>query len=75
MDLLAEQIVAQNPDLEPESAKLAVDVFKALGIKLKASRAKKDAEEEVGNDVSTYLVFLSSLQLRQLAEYAVEKSS
>ena len=75
VDLLAEQIVAQNPDLEPESAKLAVDVFKALGIKLKASRAKKDAEEEVGNDVSTYLVFLSSLQLRQLAEYAVEKAA
>ena len=32
VDLLAEQIVAQNPDLEPESAKLATEVFKALGI-------------------------------------------
>lgn len=73
VDLLAEQIAAQNPDLEPESAKLAVEVFKALGIKLKAPRAKKDAEEEAGNDVSTYLVFLSALQLRQLAEYAVQK--
>ena len=75
VDLLAEQIVAQNPDLEPESAKLATEVFKALGIKLKAPRAKKDAEEEIGNDVSTYLVFLSSLQLRQLAEYVVDKAA
>lgn len=75
VDLLAEQIAAKNPDLEPESAKLAVEVFKVLGIKLKAPRAKKDTEEEVGNDVSTYLVFLSALQLRQLAEYAVEKAA
>lgn len=67
-------LVVRN-NLEPESAKLATEVFKALGIKLKAPRAKKDAEEEVGNDVSTYLVFLSSLQLRQLAEYAVERAA
>lgn len=79
IDLLAKEISRQNPELESQSAELAKEIFKKSGdkqfrISLKPARSKKDSGGETANDVASYLVFLSTLQVQQLAEYAVDKA-
>ena len=68
IDLLAKEISRQNPELESRSAGLAKEIFKKSGnkhFKISLNRA---------NDAASYLVFLSTLQVQQLAEYAVDKA-
>jgi CRISPR system Cascade subunit CasC len=65
VELLREQIVALDPTLTDDAETLAKEVFKAVGIK--TSAPKKGQTEESG-----YLLFLSTRQIRALAEAAVE---
>ncbi|WP_166354225.1 type I-E CRISPR-associated protein Cas7/Cse4/CasC [Phytoactinopolyspora limicola] len=65
VDLLAEEIGRQAPELGERSKELAVATFKAIGIVVKPP--KKDETEESG-----YLVFLSRRQIESLAAAAVE---
>ena len=79
IDLLAKEISRQNPELDSQSAELAKEIFKKTGktqfnISLKPARSKKDNGGKTANDVASYLVFLSALQVQQLAEYAIEKA-
>lgn len=79
IDLLAKEISKQNPELESQSAELAQEIFKKSGdkqfrISLKPARSKKDSRGKTANDVASYLVFLSALQVQQLAEYAIDKA-
>lgn len=63
VELLAEQITKQDPDLADRADELAKVTLEAAGIKLKAAR--KDGPDESG-----YLLFLSSAQVSSLAELA-----
>ncbi|PMB90466.1 type I-E CRISPR-associated protein Cas7/Cse4/CasC [Varibaculum cambriense] len=79
IDLLAKEISRQNPELESQSSELAKEIFKKSGdkqfrITLKPARSKKKSGGKSANDVASYLVFLSTLQVQQLAEYAIEKA-
>lgn len=79
IDLLAKEISRQNPELDSQSAELAKEIFKKtsktqFNISLKPARSKKDSGGKTSNDVASYLVFLSTLQVQQLAEYAIEKA-
>lgn len=79
IDLLAKEISRQNPELDSQSAELAKEIFKKtsktqFNISLKPARSKKDSGGKTANEVASYLVFLSALQVQQLAEYAVEKA-
>ena len=64
VELLANEISSQKPDLSDKSVELATETFKTVGIVTKA--AKKGEPGEAG-----YLVFLSRNQLRALAEAAI----
>ncbi|MBE6476212.1 MAG: type I-E CRISPR-associated protein Cas7/Cse4/CasC [Actinomyces succiniciruminis] len=66
VELLANKIAAEAPDLTESAPALAEDVFKAVKIKLSAPRGKKDAPQESG-----YLLFLSTSQVARLAELAI----
>lgn len=65
VELLAEEITAQDAQLEDRAPELAVGVLTAAGIKTSAPR-KADALHESG-----YLLFLSRRQVQNLAELAV----
>jgi CRISPR system Cascade subunit CasC len=67
VELLGDEIAAQDPSLTEQAPGLAKDVLTAVGIKTAAPRNKKDAPEEAG-----YLVFLSNRQVTGLAELAVQ---
>lgn len=66
VELLANKIAAEAPDLTESAPALAEDVFKAAKIKLSPPRGKKDAPQESG-----YLMFLSTSQVTRLAELAI----
>lgn len=70
--LMSEEIAEQRPDLEGESVSLALEVFKAAGIKLDVPRAKKGETPPVEDMVSKYLLFLSSSQVEAAAASAIE---
>jgi CRISPR system Cascade subunit CasC len=65
VELVGEEIAAQDPSLAGRAGELAVEVLTKAGIKLTAAR-KKDAPEESG-----YLLFLSHRQVASLAELAI----
>lgn len=65
VELLAEEITAQDPELADRAQDLAAATFKSAGIETKAP--KKDATPEAG-----YLVFLSRHQIKALADAAVQ---
>lgn len=65
VDLLAEEIVDQAPELEERASELASSTFETIGIKLE--KPKKDATLQ-----SQYLLFLSRRQIQNLASAAIE---
>lgn len=65
--LLAEEIVAQAPDLAERAESLAESAFEAVGLKLTKPRRNANAVSELG-----YLIFLSAQQIRSLAAATVE---
>lgn len=69
VELVADEITAQDPSLKERASALAEDAIKATGIAIaKPKRSKdEDAESESG-----YLVFFSHGQIRNLAALAVE---
>ena len=66
VEVLAERITEDAPELAGDAAALAEGVFKAARIKLSPPRGKKDAPQESG-----YLLFLSTSQIARLAELAI----
>lgn len=64
VDLLAEEIVDQAPELEERASELASSTFETIGIKL--GKPKKDATLQ-----SQYLLFLSRRQIQNLASAAI----
>ncbi|WP_103062187.1 type I-E CRISPR-associated protein Cas7/Cse4/CasC [Actinomyces qiguomingii] len=66
VELLADRIAAEAPDLTESAPALAEEVFKAAKIKLSPPRGKKDAPQESG-----YLLFLSTSQVARLAVLAI----
>lgn len=64
VDLLAEEIVDQAPELEERASELASSTFETIGIKLE--KPKKDATLQ-----SQYLLFLSRRQIQNLASAAI----
>lgn len=66
VELVGDQVRAQDPTLEGREGELAKAVLTQLGIKVTVPKGKKDAPEEAG-----YLVFLSHNQVSALAELAV----
>lgn len=65
VELLAEEITNQAPELESRAMELATETIKAVGIEVKAP--EKDAAPQ-----SSYLLFLSRRQVQNLAGAAVE---
>ena len=73
VDLLAEEIVDQAPELEERASELASSTFETIGIKLE--KPKKDESQEEKEDAtlqSKYLLFLSRRQIQNLASAAIE---
>ena len=66
VEVLAERITEDAPELAGNAAALAKKVFAATKIKLSSPRGKKDAPQESG-----YLLFLSTSQIARLAELAI----
>jgi CRISPR system Cascade subunit CasC len=66
VELIGDEIAAQNPLLKDRSSELATAVLTAAGIKTKPAR-KPDALPE-----ATYLLFLSNRQVSSLAELAID---
>ena len=66
VEVLAERITENAPELAENAPELAEGVFKAARIKLAPPRGKKDALQESG-----YLLFLSTSQIARLAELAI----
>ena len=66
VEVLAERITEDAPELADAAAALAEKVFAAARIKLAPPRGKKDAPRESG-----YLLFLSTSQIARLAELAI----
>ncbi len=66
VEVLAERITEDAPELADDAAALAKKVFAATKIKLSPPRGKKDAPQESG-----YLLFLSTSQIARLAELAI----
>jgi CRISPR system Cascade subunit CasC len=66
VELIGDEIVAQDHSLHDNAPALAKDVLTAAGIKTAAPKNAKDAPEEAG-----YLVFFSNRQVTGLAELAV----
>ena len=66
VEVLAERITEDAPELAENAPELAEGVFKAARIKLAPPRGKKDALQESG-----YLLFLSTSQIARLAELAI----
>lgn len=70
VELVAEQISAQDQAFEPRAKELAGAVLLAAGIKTTPPRKPRPGEEELAE--SGYLIFFSRNQVRRLAELAVE---
>lgn len=71
VELLAERIREQQPDIPAERAEqLAASAFKAAGFKLVTPR--KSTKDNPLPEESGYLLFLSALQVNKLAAVAVE---
>ncbi len=70
VELVAEQITAQDPVLKPRAAELAGEVLKAAGIKTTPPRKVKPGEEVLPE--AGYLIFFSRSQLTRIAQLAVE---
>ena len=66
VEVLAEAITKDAPELAENAAVLAEGVFKASKIKVSPPRGKKDGAPESG-----YLLFLSTSQIARLAELAI----
>ena len=66
VEVLAERITEDAPELADDAVTLAEGVFKAARIKLSPPRGKKDAPQESG-----YLLFLSTSQIARLAGLAI----
>ena len=66
VEVLAERITEDAPELADVAAGLAEKVFAAARIKLAPPRGKKDAPQESG-----YLLFLSTSQIERLAGLAI----
>ena len=66
VEVLAERITEDAPELAGDAVTLVEGVFKAARIKLSPPRGKKDAPQESG-----YLLFLSTSQIARLAELAI----
>ena len=66
VEVLAERITEDAPELAGDAAALAKKVFAATKIKLAPPRGKKDAPQESG-----YLLFLSTSQIERLARLAI----
>lgn len=66
VEVLAERITEDAPELADAAAALAEKVFAAARIKLAPPRGKKGAPQESG-----YLLFLSTSQIARLAELAI----
>ena len=66
VEVLAERITEDAPELAGDAAALAKKVFAATKIKLSSPRGKKDAPQESG-----YLLFLSTSQIERLAGLAI----
>lgn len=66
VEVLAERITEDAPELADAAAELAEKVFAAARIKLAPPRGKKDAPQESG-----YLLFLSTSQIERLAGLAI----
>ena len=66
VEVLAERITEEAPELADTAAALAEKVFAAAKIKLAPPRGKKDAPQESG-----YLLFLSTSQIERLAGLAI----
>ena len=66
VEVLAERITEDAPELADAAAALAEKVFAAARIKLAPPRGKKDALQESG-----YLLFLSTSQIERLAGLAI----
>lgn len=78
VELLCERMGEQQPDITDDDARArAAQVFKALGIKLDATKTKtakkaEEAGEEVESfDMTQYLIFWSNRQLDRLATLAL----
>ena len=78
VELVAQEIIKQNPELSDRALELAQAVLEAAGITIstKPSRkSKKDKDEELPPAEAGYLLFLSNGQIRGLAELAVQAAS
>ncbi|MBU5421858.1 type I-E CRISPR-associated protein Cas7/Cse4/CasC [Cellulomonas hominis] len=72
VEVVAERVTASRPDLAGRAPSLAEGVVRGTGIELEKATRTRSGAEPVEVQQSKYLVFLSHLQLDQLAAKAVE---
>jgi CRISPR system Cascade subunit CasC len=71
VELVADQITALAPDLAGTATELATGIVASTGIKVTETKRKKSNGDEETHSEAGYLVFLSRLQIDQLAREAV----
>jgi CRISPR system Cascade subunit CasC len=67
VELIAQEITVQGPDLVEQATDIASAVLKAAGIKLAAPKTRKNSTEGIAVEESGYLIFLSRGQIQALA--------
>ncbi|MDT8915134.1 type I-E CRISPR-associated protein Cas7/Cse4/CasC [Amycolatopsis sp. PS_44_ISF1] len=70
VELLASEITTRAPELEARAGQLAAETFRAVGIEVKAP--KKTGKDKTAAEEAGYLVFLSTRQIQNLADAAIQ---
>ncbi|WP_329065610.1 type I-E CRISPR-associated protein Cas7/Cse4/CasC [Amycolatopsis sp. NBC_01480] len=70
VELLASEITTRAPELEERAGQLAAETFRAVGIEVKAP--KKTGKDKTAAEEAGYLVFLSTRQIQNLADAAIQ---
>ena len=71
IEKISEEIAELSPDLKERSQDLAADVLTVAGITLEKAKKAKNKLEDRKSLESSYLIFLSNLQINNLAVLAV----
>lgn len=70
VELLADEVTAKRPDLSDRAAGLSEKVLTTAGFKVKTPKAKRD--QEPGLPTAEFLIFLSRVQIKRLAELVID---
>ncbi|AKE41058.1 CRISPR-associated Cse4 family protein [Corynebacterium kutscheri] len=72
VDRIAKSIIESRPDLADKAVSLAEEIFKVAKIKISPEKKKNNDETASPKSVTSYLLFLSRIQISNLAQLAIQ---